>query len=198
VSCRLGRQAGWEPEAANGQHRSWPARPPPVRPPASSGCSQAFPSRCLAGRTWPCASCSTWSHRANPLTEHPACYLTLQREVLPQAGSHNQGCQMRTVSRAPRPQRACTGTLSGWRSPGGPGPVESRAHQETILGWDLRPEEERITGKTSTPGSSAQKDALCGIHGDTTGTTAFTCKLLSLKACLDDVNMQCTRALQGT
>lgn len=94
-SHRLGRQAGCEPEAANGQPQPQPACPPPARPPASSGCSQAFPSRCLAGRAWPCASCSTWSYRANPLTENLACYLTLQREVLPQSGSHNQGCRMR-------------------------------------------------------------------------------------------------------
>lgn len=71
---------------------------PPAWPPASSGCSQAFPSRCLAGQAWPCASCNTWSHCANPLTESPCCYLTLQREVLPQAGSHDQGLPGETVS----------------------------------------------------------------------------------------------------
>lgn len=75
-SHRLGRQAGCEPEAANGQPQPQPACPPPARPPASSGCSQAFPSRCLAGRAWPRASGSTWSHGANPLTENLACYLT--------------------------------------------------------------------------------------------------------------------------
>lgn len=114
-SRKLWRRAGQEPEAANGQHGPQPARPPPAGPPASCGCSQAFPSRCLAGRAWPCASCSTWSHRANPLTESPACYLTLQREVLPQAGSHKQGLPGENSEPAPRPQRACTvhsGTLS--------------------------------------------------------------------------------------
>lgn len=49
-SRRLWRRAGWEPEAANGQHEPWPACPPPARPLASSSCSQASPSRCLAGR----------------------------------------------------------------------------------------------------------------------------------------------------
>lgn len=48
-----------------------------------------------------------------------ACYLTLQREVLPQSGSHNQDCQMRTVRRAPRPQQVSTGTYRELRGGGG-------------------------------------------------------------------------------
>lgn len=82
-SSEAAREAGAGPGAAGsgGGRGGSPRQPmgsrgpgPPVhprlgRPPASSGCSQAFPSRCLAGRAWPCASNSTWSHRANPLTE---------------------------------------------------------------------------------------------------------------------------------
>lgn len=141
-SRKLWRRAGREPEAANGQRGPQPARPPPAGPPASSGCNQAFPSRCLAGRAWPGASGSTWSRRANPLTESPACYLTLQREVLPQAASHNQGLPGENSERAPRPQRTCTahsGTLGG----GALAQRRAGPAMGTSWGWDLRPRHHR-------------------------------------------------------
>lgn len=180
-SRKLWRQAGREPEAANRQHGPQPARPPPAGPPASSGCSQAFPSRCLAGRAWPCASCSTWSHPANPLTESPVCYLTLQREVLPQAGSHNQGLPGENSEPAPRPPRTCT-AHSGMLRGGALAPAMG-----TNWGCDLRPSHHRQLGT---------KDTLyVGTYRPVKAHRAVTCGLVSLQGwlvCFDaDARVPC-------
>lgn len=166
---------------------------PPVHPqlghlPAQAAARPSLP-RCLAGQTWPCASCNTWSHCTNHLTESLCCYLTLQREVLPQAGSHDQGLPGENREPAPCP-RVCTaqsGTLdrealAQWRA----GPAVG-----TSWGWDLRPWHCR---QLST------KDKLCvHTHRHVKAPHTVTCRLVDLQGlCVCVLPCWCTCALQGT
>ena len=115
---------------------------PPVHPqlghlPAPAAARPSLP-RCLAGQAWPCASCNTWSHCTNHLTESLCCYLTLQREVLPQAGRHDQGLPGENREPAPCPQGACT-AQSGTLDRGALAQSRAGPAVETSWGWDLRP-----------------------------------------------------------
>lgn len=137
-SHRLWSRAGRKLEATNRQHGPWPAHPPPSLATCQLRLQPGLPFP-LPGRAG-LALCQL--QHVEPLRQssdrEPWCYLTLQREVLPQAGSRGQGLPGENSELAPCPQGVCS-AQSGTLDRGAVVHWTAGPAMETSSHWDLRP-----------------------------------------------------------